>query len=133
MIPYDQIRAALLETSQESMEILRCMVDAAPGEIIHLAPPPFRREEQPIDHPVWRLRVGTHTEISPAHLRLKFSIAYTSMLEEICGELGIRLARPPASVVDADGFLLPEFGGPPCHGNTLYGARVLEQLMAMIG
>jgi len=133
LIPYDQIRATLLETSLESVETLRCLANAAPGRLIHLAPPPVRRDEQPIDHPLWRSRVGAETAISPAHLRLKFSIAYTGMLKELCAELGVRLAPPPPDVVDPDGYLLPEFGGNPCHGNTLYGARVLDQLATMIG
>jgi hypothetical protein len=131
MIPYDQIRQTMLTAGESDFEVLRLMGESVRGRMIHVPPPPTRRDEKPIDHPLWRKLVGDSDRISPLWLRRKLELVHTSLLREMCAAANILLLTPPPAAVDEEGFLRPEFAGAPCHGNARYGALVLDQVRAL--
>lgn len=131
MLPRDQIRQTMQSVGAADFRTLRLLGEAAPGRVIHIPPPPTLRDEKPIDHQIWRDLVGHADRVSPPYFRKKLEMIHTSILREICTSANIILAPPPPSAVDDEGFLLPEFAGVPCHGNSLYGALVLEQIRTL--
>lgn len=65
------------------------------------------------------------------HQRLIVYQRNMDALRIIAERTGAHFVTPPRQIADRDGFLKPRFEGDGIHGNTQYGARMLERLIGL--
>lgn len=97
--------------------------------VFHMAPPPPKEDAAHIGRRHETAFVGGILDrgISPAPLRLKLWVLQVDVLRELGAEMGIGVLPPPEGSQTAEGFLKPEYyANDATHGNTAYGALVLE-------
>ena len=71
------------------------------------------------------------TATASPHQRLIVYQRNMEALRIIAERTGARFVAPPRQIADRDGFLRPRFEGDGIHGNTQYGARMLELLFEL--
>ena len=133
VVPYRALEDAFtngLRTGDgKSLEALR---NATTARVVHIIPPPPKADTAFIEqnHETRFAQEGLSTHgVSPPALRLKFWKLQAKVLKQICANLGIELMMPPASTVDAQGFLLPEYYAQDAtHANWRYGERLIRQV-----
>lgn len=130
-VPYGAVRATLeqsIKRARQNLAVLREVFSSRPVQHI-CSPPPFSSINEgaflPKDYRA-RLQYG----ISPPALRKKLYDVHTSIFREITDSLGIGFIDYPPESVDEDGYLLPRYWTKdPTHGNHLYGALVVRQIL----
>ncbi len=70
---------------------------------------------------------------APPHcVRLKNYLVYAQALQAATQQVGIETLLPPAEALTALGLLREEYVEDPVHGNTRYGALVVEQMNNLV-
>jgi hypothetical protein len=131
VIPYGAVKQVLFGLMQEFLEITLQVKEVAKGAIFQMEPPPPNSDAQRIlPHIMGFLALihGMRPEIAPAPFRYKLWRLQSSLLEAHCEEHGIGFVRHPSAITDDEGFLSPEYFNDGAHGNSAYGALVLEQM-----
>jgi len=109
---------------------------AGPHRTVHLAPPPPKADEAHILRRVeadFAARGIMEHGVSPAPLRLRFWEVQVEVLTEMLAEHGVTVLPPPDGTRTEDGYLRPEYyARDATHANPAYGARVLDQIAALV-
>lgn len=66
--------------------------------------------------------------LDDAPTRFKYYLLYAKALSKAVQALGIESMMPAPDTLDADGFLMEEYGLDTLHGNEKYGSRVAAQM-----
>ena len=66
------------------------------------------------------------------YVRLKNYLVYVDALREATEAAGIETLLPPSSALTDEGLLRPEYVGDFVHGNTSYGALIVEQIKDLL-
>lgn len=135
-VPEDLFRESMkAQLDQLSFGLLKLLADHFKrSKIIHIASPPPCGDEEHIRAYPGVFRPKMQYGISPPPLRRKIYDVHTKIYRDECARLGIGYLEAPAAAVDERGMMKREFWCmDPTHGNALYGALVLEQIMATIG
>jgi hypothetical protein len=113
----------------KSLEALR---KATSARVVHLIPPPPKKDNAFIQnyHETHFASEGiTAHGVSSPGLRLKFWTLQTTLLKDLCAQLGIEVMMPPAAALDEKGFLATDFyANDATHANHHYGELVLRQV-----
>ncbi|MBV9784692.1 MAG: hypothetical protein JO264_12840 [Acidisphaera sp.] len=126
-IPFQVIRDLLKHHMEQDFKILALADSLAGGRLIHIiSQPPLEDNELLATMPPWPMREGE--TFSPAPLRLKFYLVYSSLLEEWCTRRGIAVIHPPSQALTQGGFLRTSYYSNATHGNVAYGQLVLSQM-----
>ena len=68
--------------------------------------------------------------VTPELIRYKHWRLHSKLIYTECANLGIKYIQPPNSMVDENGFLVPEaWNLDATHANPYYGTKVIEQLV----
>ena len=138
IIPYralaQHFEAGIRGRDGQSLEALR---KAARGRVVHLQPPPPKRDN---DH-ILRHHESRFAEdkiadlgVSTPELRMAFWQLQATLLASLCAELDIEVLPPPPGALDPDGFLAEAFyASDATHANPLYGELVLQQIEERFG
>ena len=71
-----------------------------------------------------------HLGPGPKELKLQLYNIQSKVLEELATEVNATFIGTTADVLDDEGFLAPDFyNDDPTHGNSAYGAIVLERIL----
>ena len=70
--------------------------------------------------------------LTPLPVRLKVYLLYVRLLRRVSTGWGIDSLAPPADTVCEQGYLRGAFAADSVHGNKRYGARVLQQMAALL-
>lgn len=134
IIPYQQVVDLIergIRTGRDG-ERLRRLRELARCHVVHLMPPPPKEDvSHVLSNPESPFaKAGIHElGVSPAPLRLKFWKIQALVLADLTSEWGISLLPPPSAALTPEGFLATRYyADDATHGNSLYGALVLEQL-----
>lgn len=133
IIPYRALAghfdAGIRGRDGKSLQALR---DATSARVIHLQPPPPKRDNQHIlrhHESNFANEHITQLGVSPPELRLKFWRLQSELLARLCSELDIDVLPPPAAALDPEGYLAPYYwANDATHANPSYGELVLQQL-----
>jgi hypothetical protein len=131
LIPYPAVKQVLFGLMQEYLEMSLEVKEVATGALFQMEPPPPYADAQHIMPHIMgfvALIHGMRPEISPAPFRYKLWRLQSSLLKAHCEEHGIGFVPHPSAVADEQGFLYPDYFHDGAHGNTAYGALVLEQM-----
>jgi hypothetical protein len=132
LIPYRAV-ASILHSGIRGRDgrSLRAVRDATRARLVHIMPPPPKRDSEFI-HSYHESRFREEIAelgVSPPELRIKIWRMQRALMKEFCDELGIELMDPPLAALDADGFLLPDYYAKDAtHANRAYGLLILEEL-----
>ena len=131
LIPREMIKDHFRIRVMNLLQHLATIKAHFPDATIHhiCSPPPIYDEEHILKYPgVFRPRL--HQGITPAALRLTFYNLHCEVYQEHCAKLSVNFIAPPSEAIDENGFLGSNFvNTDPTHGNTQYGALVLNQIM----
>ena len=130
IVPFDQVRAAILAVLQDFLPRMRLLKEMNPGPVYHLEPPPVFADEARLQRDARRMPIA-RGEVSPRALRFKLWRAHSDLVAEFCRDAGITFIPHPPASVDADGFLRPECYRDPMHVSSHYGGLVLDQMAAV--
>lgn len=129
IIPLEAVRASLLATTQEYLDLIALVRKTSIGPVFHMeAPPPYEDGDRLLADIPWMFFEGMQREVSPAAFRFKLWRLHSQIVRESCRRQGIFFVEHPAESVDANGFLRPEFYFDSMHVNENYGALLLEQM-----
>jgi hypothetical protein len=131
VIPSDAVKQVMSGLMREYLEITLQVREVATGALFYMEPPPPSADvERMVPHIMGHAAMipGMRPEIAPAAFRYKLWRLQSSLLEAHCKEHGIGFVPRPGATADEQGFLYPDYFGDGSHGNTAYGALVLEQM-----
>ncbi|MCK0208524.1 hypothetical protein MWN33_10825 [Starkeya koreensis] len=135
IVPFQAMRA-LFERGLRGGDFakLRAIRETAPGEVVQLAPPPPKADEDFVRRhidTVFRDMGFDETGLSEAGLRLRLWRLQLLVTGELCGEIGVELVPNPLAALTPNGFLAPDFyAADATHANAAYGREVLGQIEA---
>jgi hypothetical protein len=104
---------------------------ATTAKMVHIISPPPKRDSDFIrSYHETRFKAEiAELGVSPPELRMKIWRMQHRLTREFCEELGVIPMDPPATALDADGYLLPEYyARDATHANRAYGLLLLEEL-----
>jgi len=98
--------------------------------IYHIqSPPPIPSAEHILSHPE---KYGPRLKergVASKYLRLKLWKLFSHIIQGYCDQSDILFVATPESAQDSEGFLKEKYWGEDAtHGNSLFGAKVLEEL-----
>lgn len=131
-IPEVLVRAALEKGIARDLVRLRRLAEF--GSFIHIESPPPLRDDAAIAAQADAYFRGRGLEtrgVAPAGLRWRIWRLNSRIMREAVEALGCRFLPVPATLCDADGFLLPHLAGDATHGNEAYGEALIRALEAM--
>ena len=137
IVPTRAVMAAFRTRERVHAHLLRAIVQAACGRVVHVAPPPPPRAwVSPAALAMLRKReesVGADAvrrATSPSAQRRTLALwrLALELQREVCTDLAIALRPPPRGTVDDDGYLLPTYSHDLAHANAAYGRAVLADL-----
>ena len=132
LVPYRAV-ASILHSGIRGRDgrSLRALRDATRARLIHIMPPPPKRDSDFI-HSYHESRFRDEIAelgVSTPELRIKIWRMQRGLMRQFCDELGLELLDPPLAALDADGFLLPDYYAKDAtHANRAYGLLLLEHL-----
>lgn len=143
VLPFDCVRAALLESMRDVLRLMRLLREATTGPVFHLEPPPIYSDESRLAadiHPILIFRLGIArsrrdlpgTRVGWRHLRFKLWQLHSEVIDEFCRSLDIGFVRHPPEAADAEGYLRPEYYLNPMHVNSDYGRLVMHQMQQLV-
>ena len=134
ILPAGLVRAALSRRMTVTAELLSALRGAVPGLLFHLeSPPPVASAAHILKHPGVFAGKIERLGVAPASLRHKLWRLHSAIVADLCRGLGITFLKVPADTQDANGMLVEDCWNPdPTHGNAMYGARVLRDLLAVL-
>jgi hypothetical protein len=123
------LRDSELFRQQAAMRRWLCQLSPAPCLELE-SPPPPRDDAHILAHPGHFGPLLAEHGVAPAALRYKIWRLQSAAVRQACNELGLRLLPAPASVRDAQGFLVPQaLADDPTHANPWYGRQLIEQVL----
>jgi hypothetical protein len=131
-IPEALVRAALEQGL--ALDLLRLRRLAAFGPFIHIESPPPLRDGALIAaqaEAFFKSRGLEARGVAPAGLRWRIWRLNSRIVRQTVETLGCRYLPVPATLCDAEGFLLPHLAGDATHGNEEYGEALIRALEAM--
>ncbi|MEI2417864.1 hypothetical protein V8Z80_16930 [Orrella sp. JC864] len=140
ILTYGLVKAALRESAgvKRSIETLTQARKAINAPLYQIEPPPPKADDDFIRlhlGQVFREQYGASAQvpdIAPASLRRKTWLAYCDVMREECAKLTVGYVATPPSVMDRDGYLLPQaYANDATHGNAWYGGEMLKVLSAI--
>jgi hypothetical protein len=115
---------------------LSALKDHSRSPIIHLAPPPPKKDSHYINknHESHFSKSGIlDYGVSPSELRLNVWRLQIEVYKKYLLGSDIGLLLPPKKSMDCDGFLAEDYSARDAtHGNNLYGELVIDQLLSYI-
>ena len=129
VVPFEAMRAVMADRTQEYLELIGLVRQAATGRVIHIhSPPPLEDSERVLQDVPWDYFQNLTRTVAPSALRWKCWRLHADLVEGYCAEHGMEMLDPPAEAVDERGFLRSEFYKDAMHVQTNYGALVLGQI-----
>jgi hypothetical protein len=130
VVNYALVRATLERAMRNAMNNTRDLRNLYDCPITHIcSPPPFRALVEGRVLPAI-FEANLHLGITPASIRKKLYDMHSDIARANAAELGIGFLEVPQGCTDADGFLLDKYcNREPTHGNTRYGALVINQIL----
>ncbi len=133
IIPAALARRVLATQAGHAMACLKALRAAVQVPIWHVqSPPPVPSDEHIRQHPTSFAEQVAKRGVANAAFRMKLWLLQSEIYRDQCNDLGIGYVPTPASVCDAEGFLLERGWLPdPAHANMWYGGGVVQQLDAL--
>ena len=130
LVAYGLMRATLERAMRRGLRHLRELRALYRCPITHVCtPPPFRTLAPDRVLPGVFMK-NLHLGLSPASLRKKLHALHSDIARQACAEAGVGVLPVPDGCTDDDGFLREEYWSiDPTHGNALYGALVIRQML----
>jgi hypothetical protein len=129
LVPFGAVRSALLAMTQDYLNLMGYVRDAARGPVYHVeAPPPFADAVRKLPREFLPYFADKSREISPHYFRYKMWRLHSEIVQDFCARRSIGFIPRPPEAVDSEGFLLPRYYADPMHVNEAYGALVLAQM-----
>jgi len=128
-IPFDAMHELLAWRFRSRMKLLDKVARLAPGRVFHFAPPPPVSDR-------WIDVALRERDLTPDHLpdrsvRWKVWRLTADLFREHAEACGARFLEAPEASMDADGFLRDDLARNLTHGNTAFGALLLQQVRAV--
>jgi hypothetical protein len=131
LLPHDAVGATLNTLCFPLLQGVSVLAGLVKAPLVHLAPPPplavIYHPRTHFDLPRENF-VGQTDRPAPKWIRYKIWRLHCDMIEDYCGQHGVKFLRPPSEALDDEGFLRPEFDADGMHGTTEYGKMVLENV-----
>jgi hypothetical protein len=131
LIPFPAVNQILFGLMREYLEMTLDVKELATAGMFQMQPPPPYADAERIAPHIMGFAAmidGMLPEIAPAPFRYKLWLLQSSLLEAHCAEHGIGLVPYPSAAADEEGYLSDDCFSDGAHGNTAYGALVLEQM-----
>ena len=132
LIPYNAIRKMIEQNCKIFTDDLSGLAASVSAPIYHVVSPPPIYSSETIDEikkvsPYFANL--THTEVTPASVRLKAWHCQRQVYKETCDRIGATVLDPPAESLE-DGRWLAEscIGSDPTHGNYRYSDLVFQMI-----
>lgn len=134
LVPYGAVRALIEEQASEMKQFLTYLTKLGHEHVAHInAPPPIESESFIIEDLTEKKAFeGEWADLTSAATRLKLWMTQKTVVEEMCGELGIACLNAPQSTQDEHGFLKKEYWKDAVHANEHYSAMVLKDLERVV-
>jgi hypothetical protein len=133
LVPYDAVHESMRTSMLPFFEIMDEIRDVSGGALFHVeSPPPCEEENKAIDQMGWNVFYAGR-DIAPSWMRYKVWRLHSDIVRAHCDGANIGFVPHPQGATDARGFLNPALRGKPGHGNSEYGAMVLQQMQALSG
>ncbi len=134
VIPVDALRRTLHDLSDPLLTGISVLAEMVDVPILHIEPPPPLQEITKLGKTeadrhfieTGLMFRGRNKAFSNKWVRYKAWRLHTQLIAECCAQSGIPYLPTPSAVQDEYGFLRPEFDIDGIHGNTAYGAIVLD-------
>ncbi len=130
LISYSMVRETLARRMKRGFMLLKKVKSLYDCQVVHIcSPPPFENID---DHHVLPrvFQNNMHYGIAPAIFRRKLYRLHSSIVFNMCQELGVDFLGVPQESMNSFGFLRPELmSKDPTHANAEYGDLVLQQLI----
>jgi hypothetical protein len=129
IIPSDAMRAAVRRDFRTRLRMLNRVVAVAPGRVVQFAPPP------PVSdrwlEPLLQKSAIKGTALPSRWIRWKLWRLTTDIFREHASSVGARFVDAPPDALDEDGFMRDHLVRNAGHGNTAFGALLLDQIRAL--
>lgn len=131
VLPAGLVLAVLSKRVDNAARALTAYSAAAGRPMVHVeSPPPIPSEEHIRNYPGVFRDVIAAQGVSPALLRYKFWRLHSRLYREACERLAVSFLPAPTEMQDTAGMMIERAWNPdPTHGNALYGAAVIDQLL----
>lgn len=128
IIPSDAMREVIRGQFKSRLKMLTRLAAVAPNRVVQFAPPP------PVSdrwlEPLLDKTSVKATELPNRWLRWKLWRLTVDVFRQHARDLGARFVETPPQAMDADGFMRDDLVRNATHGNTAFGALLLEQIRA---
>ena len=130
IIPYAVVEGQILDKIKQALLALRLIKSFHPYlQVFHVLPPsPIASEKQIMNQPEVFAQHIARYGVSPASLRLKYYLAYQSIITREAEKIGVRILTAPEKSMDKYGFLLEDYWFAATHANVKYGKLVVDQI-----
>jgi hypothetical protein len=132
ILPAGLVMELLHKRIEPHVKMLAALRSALPGQrLVHVqSPPPVPSARHIATYPGVFADLIAERGVSPAALRYKLWRLHSSLYRQSCAGLGVGFLPVPAKMCDAEGMMVEQaWNHDPTHGNTVYGAHVLGQLV----
>jgi hypothetical protein len=129
VIPANAVREVVRREFKTRLKTLRRLTGVAPGRVVQFAPPP------PVSdrwlEPLLEKNSVKATTLPNRLLRWKLWRLTVDIFRQHTTEFGARFIDCPPEALDPDGFMRDELVRNATHGNTAFGALVLDQIRGL--
>lgn len=142
-VPYQALKAAVSRRLASFGEFMRLLPRGVFDRILHVeAPPPvfsarYIFETLPAKARELALQAGlpevSVSDIAAPEHRKRVWLCQSEVVRDLVEGSGAEYLLPPASAIDAQGYLREEFRKDPSHGNASYGREVIKMVAATLG
>lgn len=130
ILPYSLIETQIVNSIKQTLLVFKIIKSFhSEVNVVHiLPPPPISSETQILNHSEVFTQQIAQYGITPASIRLKYYLAYISIMSREAKKLGVDILMPPDISSDSEGFLLEKYWFGATHGNVEYGLLVVDQM-----
>ena len=129
VVPSDAMREVVRREFKMRLKMLGRLVAIAPGRVVQFAPPP------PVSdrwlEPVLEKTRTKATALPNRWVRWKLWRLTVDLFRQQASSLGARFVDCPPGALDADGFMRDDLVRNATHGNTAFGALLLDEVRTL--
>jgi hypothetical protein len=129
LIPSDAMRKVVRREFESRLKMLGKLAAIAPGRVVQFAPPPPVTDRW-LEPQLEKVSVKA-TALPSRWMRWKLWRLTVGIFQQHASQLGVRFVDTPPAAMDRDGFLRDDLVRNTTHGNTAFGALVLDQIRSL--
>lgn len=126
LIPADAMREVVRREFKMRLKMIGRLATLAPGRVVQFAPPP-PVSDQWLEPLLEKTRIKA-TALPNRWVRWKLWRLTVDLFRQQASSVGARFVDCPSGALDPDGFMRDDLVRNPTHGNTAFGALILEEV-----